>query len=197
MMDKQSNRQQNMLTEQTLDMSQVPLRCANCEIEFLWPPTVVQSITYCCVGCATGGPCCCDYSQYHSVKISGVIHYGPGPDPEVPSNSIASQIQRGKEIYTVAAAIHPIGERVVVKPAAKEEVTKSGIVIPDTAKEKPQEGTVIAVGSGRLLDNGDRAPVEVKVGDRVLFAKYGGTEFKLDGEEYLVLKENDILAVIG
>jgi chaperonin GroES len=97
----------------------------------------------------------------------------------------------------VAVAIHPIGERVVVKPAAKEEVTKSGIVIPDTAKEKPQEGTVIAVGSGRLLDNGDRAPVEVKVGDRVLFAKYGGTEFKLEGEEYLVLKENDILAVVG
>src|SRR5437660_7366515 len=93
--------------------------------------------------------------------------------------------------------IRPVGDRVVVKPAAKEEVTKSGIVIPDTAKEKPQEGTVIAVGSGRLLDNGDRAPVDLREGDRVLFAKYGGTEFKLDGEEYLVLKENDILAVIG
>jgi len=93
--------------------------------------------------------------------------------------------------------MRPIGDRVVVKPAAKEEVTKSGIVIPDTAKEKPQEGTVIAVGSGRLLDNGDRAPVDLRVGDRVLFAKYGGTEFKLDGEEYLVLKENDVLAVIG
>ncbi len=85
----------------------------------------------------------------------------------------------------------------VVKPAAKEEVTKSGIVIPDTAKEKPQEGTVIAVGSGRLLDNGDRAVMDVREGDRILFAKYGGTEFKLDGEEYLVLKENDILAIIG
>ncbi len=95
------------------------------------------------------------------------------------------------------AKIRPVGDRVVVKPAAKEEVTKSGIVIPDTAKEKPQEGTVIAVGSGRLLDNGDRAPVDVREGDRVLFAKYGGTEFKLDGEEYLVLKENDILAIIG
>jgi chaperonin GroES len=86
---------------------------------------------------------------------------------------------------------------VVVKPAAKEEVTKSGIVIPDTAKEKPQEGTVVAIGSGRLLDNGERAPLDVNVGDRVLFAKYGGTEFKLDGQEYLVLKENDLLAVIG
>lgn len=95
------------------------------------------------------------------------------------------------------AQIRPIGDRVVVKPAAREETTKSGIVIPDTAKDKPQEGTVIAVGSGRLLDNGDRAPVDVREGDRVLFAKYGGTEFKLDSEEYLVLKESDILAVIG
>jgi len=95
------------------------------------------------------------------------------------------------------ARIRPVNDRVVVKPAAKEEVTKSGIVIPDTAKEKPQEGTVIAVGSGRLLDNGDRAPIDVREGDRVLFAKYGGTEFKLDGEEYLVLKENDILAIIS
>ena len=93
--------------------------------------------------------------------------------------------------------LRPVGDRVVVKPAAKEEVTKSGIVIPDTAKEKPQEGTVIAVGSGRLLDNGDRAPIDVREGDRILLAKYGGTEFKLDGEEYLVLKENDILAIIG
>ena len=93
--------------------------------------------------------------------------------------------------------IRPVGDRVVVKPAAKEEITKSGIVIPDTAKEKPQEGTVVAVGSGRLLDNGDRSPIDVREGDRILFAKYGGTEFKLDGEEYLVLKENDILAIIG
>jgi chaperonin GroES len=93
--------------------------------------------------------------------------------------------------------IRPVGDRVVVKPAAKEEVTKSGIVIPDTAKEKPQEGTVVATGSGRLLDNGDRVAPDVHEGDRVLFAKYGGTEFKLDGEEYLVLKENDILAIIG
>lgn len=95
------------------------------------------------------------------------------------------------------AQIRPIGDRVVVKPAAKEEVTKSGIVIPDTAKEKPQEGIVVAVGSGRLLDNGEHAAIDVREGDRVLFAKYGGTEFKLDGEEYLVLKENDILAVVG
>ncbi len=95
------------------------------------------------------------------------------------------------------ANIRPVGDRVVVKPAAREEVTKTGIVLPDTAKEKPQEGTVIAVGSGRLLDNGDRAALDVHEGDRVLFAKYGGTEFKLDNEDYLVLKENDILAIIG
>jgi chaperonin GroES len=95
------------------------------------------------------------------------------------------------------ANIRPVGDRVVVKPAAREEVTRSGIVIPDTAKEKPQEGIVVAVGNGRLLDNGDRSPIDVQKGDRVLFAKYGGTEFKLDGEEYLVLKENDILAIVG
>lgn len=95
------------------------------------------------------------------------------------------------------ANIRPVGDRVVVKPAAKEEVTRSGIVIPDTAKEKPQEGTVIAIGSGRLLDNGERAAIDVHEGDRVLFAKYGGTEFKLEGEEYLVLKESDILAIVG
>ncbi len=96
----------------------------------------------------------------------------------------------------MASKIRPVGDRVVVKPAAKEEVTRSGIVIPDTAKEKPQEGEVIAVGSGKLLDNGDRQPLEVKVGDRVLYAKYGGTEFKLDGEDYLVMKESDILAIL-
>lgn len=96
----------------------------------------------------------------------------------------------------MASKIQPVGDRVVVKPAGKEEVTRSGIVIPDTAKEKPQEGNVIAVGNGKLLDNGERAPLEVKVGDRVLFAKYGGTEFKLDGEDLLVLRESDILAVI-
>jgi chaperonin GroES len=93
--------------------------------------------------------------------------------------------------------IRPVGDRVVVKPAAKEELTKSGLVIPDTAKEKPQEGTVISVGTGRLLDNGERAALDVHEGDRVLFAKYGGTEFKLDGVEYLVLKENDILAILS
>jgi chaperonin GroES len=96
----------------------------------------------------------------------------------------------------VASKIRPVGDRVVVKPSAREEVTRSGIVIPDTAKEKPQEGTVIAVGTGKLSDKGDRVPLEVKEGDRVLFAKYGGTEFKLDGDDLLVLRESDILAII-
>jgi chaperonin GroES len=96
----------------------------------------------------------------------------------------------------VANKIQPVGDRVVVKPANKEEKTSFGIVIPDTAKEKPQEGNVIAVGAGKILDSGERAAMEVKVGDRVLFAKYGGTEFKLDGDDLLVLRESDILAIL-
>jgi chaperonin GroES len=92
--------------------------------------------------------------------------------------------------------IKPLGERVVIKLLEGEEKTKSGIVIPDTAKEKPQMGEVLAVGSGRTLDNGEKAPLEVKAGDKILFAKYAGTEVKLDGEEYMVLKESDILAIL-
>jgi len=93
--------------------------------------------------------------------------------------------------------IKPLGERVVIKVIENEVTTKSGIVLPDTAKEKPQMGEVLAVGSGKLLDNGQRVALDVKVGDRVLFAKYAGTEVKLDGEEYMVLKENDVLAIVG
>jgi chaperonin GroES len=92
--------------------------------------------------------------------------------------------------------IKPLGERVVVKVLEKETKTKSGIVLPDTAKEKPQMGKVIAVGPGKMLDNGQRLAMEVKTGDQVLFAKYSGTEVKLDGEEYMILKENDILAIL-
>lgn len=93
--------------------------------------------------------------------------------------------------------IKPLGERVVIKVVESEVTTKSGIVLPETAKEKPQMGEVLAVGTGKLLDNGQRVALEVKVGDKVLFAKYAGTEVKLDGEEYMVLKETDILAVVG
>ncbi|HBL37160.1 MAG TPA: co-chaperone GroES [Firmicutes bacterium] len=93
--------------------------------------------------------------------------------------------------------IKPLGERIVIKVLESEEKTKSGIVLPDTAKEKPQMGEILAVGSGKTLENGQKVPMEVKVGDRVLFAKYAGTEVKLDGEEYMVLKESDVLAIIG
>ncbi len=93
--------------------------------------------------------------------------------------------------------IKPLGDRVVIKPLECEEVTKGGIVLPDTAKEKPQEGEVIAVGPGRMLDDGKRAAMEVKVGDIVLFAKYAGTELKRDGENYIILNaDRDILAVV-
>ena len=92
--------------------------------------------------------------------------------------------------------LRPLGDRVVVKPLAREEVTSSGIVLPDTATEKPQQGEVLAVGPGRVLDSGDRVVVDVKQGERVLFARYSGTEIKLEQEEYLILREADILAVI-
>ncbi len=94
--------------------------------------------------------------------------------------------------------LRPLGDRVIDKPVAREEKTKAGIYLPDTAsKEKPMEGTVIAVGPGRLLDDGKRTPVDVKAGDRIVFAKYAGTEFKTeDDEEYLIISEKDIMAVI-
>jgi chaperonin GroES len=85
----------------------------------------------------------------------------------------------------------------VVKPVDKEEKTKSGIVLPDTAKEKPQEGIVQAVGTGRILDNGTKVPMELKVGDKVLYAKYAGNEFKLDEVEYLIVSEKDVLAIVS
>jgi chaperonin GroES len=92
--------------------------------------------------------------------------------------------------------LKPIGDRVVVRPKTAEEMTKSGIILPDTAKERPQEGEVMAVGTGRILEDGRVVPLEVKVGDRVLFSKYGGTEFKLGNEEYIILREDDILAIL-
>ena len=94
----------------------------------------------------------------------------------------------------MAAKLQPLGDRVVVRPTPKEEVTKGGIVLPDTAKEKPQEGKVIAVGPGRLTDEGKRIVMDVKVGDTVIYAKYGGTEIKEDDEELIILRESDILA---
>ena len=92
------------------------------------------------------------------------------------------------------AKLRPLGDRVVVKPTPREEVTKSGIVLPDTAKEKPQEGKVLAVGSGRTTDDGKKIPLDLKVGDIVIYARYGGTEIKVDGEELIILRESDVLA---
>ena len=92
--------------------------------------------------------------------------------------------------------IKPLGDRVLIKALEREEKTKSGIVLPDTAKEKPQEGRVIAVGTGKMLDNGTKVALEVQVGQKVIFSKYAGTEVKLDGEEMMILNERDILAVV-
>ncbi len=97
---------------------------------------------------------------------------------------------------TVSVGLRPLGDRVVVKASAREAVTKSGIVLPDTATEKPQEGEVLAVGPGKVLDNGKRSALEVQVGQRVLFAKYAGTEVKVEGQEYLILRESDIVGIL-
>jgi chaperonin GroES len=97
---------------------------------------------------------------------------------------------------TMALNIKPLGDRLLVEPAEEKEVKKGGIIIPDTAKEKPQEGIVVALGTGKTDDNGKKVPFEVKKGDRVLVSKYGGTEIKLDGKEYKILSSDDILAVI-
>ncbi len=97
---------------------------------------------------------------------------------------------------TSATKLRPLGDRVVIKPTPREEMTKSGIVLPDTAKEKPQEGEILAVGPGRFLDDGKREQMDVKEGQKVLYAKYAGTEFKVDGDELLIVSQKDILAIV-
>jgi len=92
--------------------------------------------------------------------------------------------------------IKPLGDRVVIRPAQREEVTASGVILPDTAKEKPQRGAILAVGPGKVGDNGQRTPLEVTEGSEVLYAKYAGTEVKIDGEELLIVSEKDILAIV-
>jgi chaperonin GroES len=104
---------------------------------------------------------------------------------------------RQSSVAATPKQLRPLGDRVVVRPSAREEMTRSGIVIPDTAKEKPQEGTILAVGPGRVLDDGKREQMDLKTGDKVLYAKYIGTEFKLDGEDLLIVSQKDVLAVVG
>ena len=93
--------------------------------------------------------------------------------------------------------VRPLHDRLIVRRIEEKESVKGGIIIPDTAKEKPQEGEVIAVGNGKLLDNGTKVPMDVKVGDKILFGKYSGTDIKIDGQEYLILREDEVLAVVG
>ncbi len=101
-----------------------------------------------------------------------------------------------KKEATVSVSIKPLEDRIVIKQVEAETTTASGLVIPDTAKEKPQEGEVVAVGPGRIDDNGNRVPIDVNVGDKVLYSKYGGTEVKFGADEYLVLSARDVLAIV-
>ncbi|MFN0086274.1 MAG: co-chaperone GroES [Blastocatellia bacterium] len=96
----------------------------------------------------------------------------------------------------MASSIRPLNDRIIVRRMEENEQMRGGLYIPDTAKEKPQEGEVIAVGNGKMLETGQRIPIDLKAGDKVLFGKYAGTEVKLDGEEYLILREDDILGVV-
>jgi chaperonin GroES len=95
-----------------------------------------------------------------------------------------------------ATKLRPLGDRCVIRPTPREEMTRSGILLPDTAKEKPQEGTILAAGPGRINEDGEREPMDVKEGQKVLYAKYAGTEFKLDDEELLIVSQKDILAIV-
>jgi chaperonin GroES len=97
---------------------------------------------------------------------------------------------------STSLALRPLGDRVVVEATRQEETTRSGIVLPDTAKEKPQRGTVVAVGPGRLLDDGSREPIDVQAGQEILYAKYAGSEVKVEDKEYLILKASDVLAIV-
>ena len=100
------------------------------------------------------------------------------------------------EEVKVDMRLKPLGDRIVVRVLEREEKTKGGLFLPDTAKEKPTEGEVIAVGTGKILDNGQKQPVEVKVGDRIIFSKYAGTEVKIDGEDLVIFSERDVLAIV-
>ena len=110
---------------------------------------------------------------------------------------MGTKTRKTNGLNATAATLRPLADRVVAKAVAREEMTKSGIMLPDTAKEKPMRATVVAVGEGRRSEDGTRIPLDVRAGDQILFAKYGGTEFTLDEEELLILSEKDILAVVA
>jgi chaperonin GroES len=124
-----------------------------------------------------------------------------GPPPRQMSDGHCGRHRRNctlaKATATKTKKLSPLGDRVVIKPSAREEMTKSGIVLPDTVKEKPQEGTIIAAGPGKILDDGKRETMDVKAGDKVLYAKYAGTEFKIDDDELLIVSQKDILAIVA
>jgi chaperonin GroES len=132
-------------------------------------------------------------------------HPGPPANAGVPFNQPRRRTSPSEEDRTLAKAtenkasvkkLRPLGDRVVIKPTAREDMTKSGIVLPDTAKEKPQEGVILSAGPGKIDDNGKREPMDVKVGDKVLYAKYAGTEFKIEGDDLLIVSQKDILAIV-
>ncbi|SHL97805.1 Co-chaperonin GroES (HSP10) [Hymenobacter psychrotolerans DSM 18569] len=112
------------------------------------------------------------------------------------ADTILFQVNLSTKTYNMSLSIKPLADRVIVAPAAAEEKTKSGIIIPDTAKEKPQRGEVVAVGEGKVADNGTTIKPQVKAGDQVLYGKYAGTEITVDGQDYLIMKESDIFAVL-
>src|SRR6476659_10714087 len=124
------------------------------------------------------------------------------PSGRPPKSNAGRSPDRHRRYRTLATAtasktkLRPLGDRLVIRPTPREEMTKSGIVLPDTAKERPQEGTILAVVPGRTLDDGSKEPIEVSVGQKVLFQKYAGTEFKLDDEELLILSQKDVLAIV-
>jgi chaperonin GroES len=124
------------------------------------------------------------------------------PRPVALRIQASRRLRPSQEVRILATAIvdatklRPLGDRVVIKPTPREEMTKSGIVLPDTAKEKPQEGSIIAVGPGRILEDGTREPMDVKEGQKVLYGRYAGTEFVVDGEDLLIVSQKDILAVV-
>ena len=137
-------------------------------------------------------------SQHHGVEHTGARH-APHPPSAASSPTGTSDHQEDTALAAATASatkLRPLGDRAVIRPTAREEMTKSGIVLPDTAKEKPQEGSILAIGPGRTLDDGTREAMDIKVGQKVLYAKYAGTEFKVDGEDLLIVSQKDILAIV-